>query len=121
MVKPATATMLGSGVTLEFGGKAYIGVISDQHQPDGSKYFIVYKKKSGGRGRVKASAWLDMELPTSSKCSWWRLDGYETYNEDNDKSDSTDTAEDMELDDDDSDTPEKMELSDFTDSEDESK
>ena len=99
VVKPATATMLGSDVTLEFGGKAYIGVISDQHQPDGSKYFIVYKKKSGARGRVKASAWLDMELPTSSKCSWWRLDGYETYNEDNDKSDSTDTAEDMELDD----------------------
>ena len=65
-----------------------------------------------------------MELPTTptnSKCSWWRLDGYETYSEDNGNSDSTDTAEDMELDDGDSDTPEKMELSDFTDSEDESK
>ena len=107
MVNPAAAAMLGSELTLEFSGKTYIGVVSDQHQPDGSKYFIVYKKKSGDRGRTKASAWLDMGLPNGSKCSWWRLDGYETYSEDHNDSDSTDTAEDIEL-------------SDFTDSGDES-
>ena len=52
-----------------------------------------------------------MELPTNSKCSWWRLDGHETH--------STDTAKDMELDDGDSDSDTMV--SDFPDSEDESK
>ena len=45
-----------SHVTLEFSGKTYIGVMSDQHQPNGSKYCILYKKEGGGRGRVKAIA-----------------------------------------------------------------
>ena len=44
-----------------------------------------YKRKSGSRGRAKASGWIDFDLPVGEKCSWWRLDGYETYSEDEDE------------------------------------
>ena len=40
-----------------------------------------YKKKVGSRGREKADNWLDLELPVGEKCSWWRLDGYDTWDE----------------------------------------
>jgi hypothetical protein len=42
---------------------------------------VEYKKKVGSRGRKKADNWLDLELPIGEKCSWWRLDGYDTWEE----------------------------------------
>jgi len=44
-------------------------------------YWLEYKKKVGSRGRKKADNWLDLELPVGEKCSWWRLDGYHTWDE----------------------------------------
>ena len=45
-------------------------------------------KKVGSRGRKKADGWLDLELPVGEKCSWWRLDGYDTWEEAESDSDS---------------------------------
>ena len=39
----------------------------DKCQPDGSKYYLKYKKKAGNRGRVKAAGWVDMDLPTTEQ------------------------------------------------------
>ena len=30
------------------------------------------------RGRTKVSCWVDLDLPVGEKCSWWRLDSYDT-------------------------------------------
>ena len=47
-----------------------------------------YKKKVGSRGKKKADNWLDLELPAGDKCSWWSLDGYDTWEEAESESDS---------------------------------
>ena len=46
-----------------------------------TSYYVKYKKVAHSRGRGKASTWLDLELPVGAKCSWWRLDGYDTCSE----------------------------------------
>ena len=43
-----------------------------------TSYYLEYKKKVNSRGRAKASGWVDFDLPAGEKCSWWRLDGYDT-------------------------------------------
>lgn len=50
--------------------------------PTGSSYYLKFKKKGNSRGRKKADAWVDLELPRNEKCSWWRLDGYDTCGDD---------------------------------------
>ena len=50
-------------------------------------YYLKYKKKVGSRGKAKVNDWVDLELPVGEKCSWWRLDGYTTYDEDGDSTD----------------------------------
>ena len=59
----------------------------------------LYKQQRG----CASARWLDFELPTSEKTSWWRIDGYETMKEDdgNGESDeeSDEEAAEMELDD----------------------
>ena len=60
-------------------------------------------EKVGSRGKAKANGWVDLELPVGEKCSWWRLDGYSTYDEDGDSTDqgaqqlADDAREDIEL------------------------
>ena len=60
-------------------------------------------EKVGSRGKAKANGWVDLELPVGEKCSWWRLDGYSTYDEDGDSTDqeaeqlANDAREDIEL------------------------
>ena len=49
--------------------------------PTNTSYYNKYKKRARSRGRGKASTWLDLELPVGAKCSWWRLDGYDTCDE----------------------------------------
>ena len=39
------------------------------------------KFKARGRGRVKATRFVDLELPVSEKASRWQLDGYDTCEE----------------------------------------
>ena len=83
-------------------------------------FFLQYKKKTKGRGRAKAAGWVDMDLPPSSKCSWWRLDDYSTYDEaptDSGDSGGDDDSETTNGDhDDDHDAAVMdMELSDFSD------
>ena len=84
-------------------GKIYGATISDQRKPDSKqpdkcqpdvrKYYLKYKKKAGSRGRVKAVGWVDMDLPTWSQCSWWRLGGYTTYDEATNDDDGEDSME----------------------------
>ena len=45
---------------------------------NGTSYYLEYKKKVGSRGRAKVSGCVDFDLPAGEKCSWWRLDGYDT-------------------------------------------
>jgi hypothetical protein len=80
----------GATVTLEVAGKVYEATVSDKDDegcsgPNNASYHLTYKRKSGSRGRAKASGWIDFDLPVGEKCSWWRLDGYETYSEDEDE------------------------------------
>ena len=98
LVKPIAIALLESDITIEEAGKTYNETISDQRQPDrkqpdkcqpdGSKYYLQYKKKTRARGRAKAAGWVDMELPPCAKSSWWRLDGYTIYEDENSSNDS---------------------------------
>ena len=64
-------------------------------EPDGTPSAAVYR-----HGTV---AWWYLELPVGENCSWWRLDGYSTYDEDGDSTDqeaqqlADDAREDIEL------------------------
>jgi hypothetical protein len=38
--------------------------------------------------RTKVSGWVDLDLPVGEKCSWWRLDGYDTCGSEVEESDA---------------------------------
>ena len=91
----------GAIATLEVAGKVYEAIISDKDAegcsgPSNASYYITYKRKARSRGRAKVSGWINFELPVGEKYSWWRLDGYETYNEDEDE-DGNDSGAEVEL------------------------
>ena len=73
----------GATIRLEVAGKIYNATLSESdgggRQPKDTTYWLEYKKKVGSRGRKKTDNWLDLELPVGEKCSWWRLDGYDTW------------------------------------------
>ena len=78
--------MQGTRISLEVSGKVYEATVHDKDDagcggPVNASYYLKYKKKAGSRGRSKASGWVNLELPLGEKCSWWRMDGYETCNE----------------------------------------
>ena len=54
------------------------GGCSGAKSTNGTSYYLEYKKKVGSRGRAKVSGCVDFDLPAGEKCSWWRLDGYDT-------------------------------------------
>ena len=62
-----------------------------------TSYYLKYKKKANSRGRKKANGWVDLDLPTGEKCSWWRLDGYATCAEPEACEELGAEPEDMEL------------------------
>jgi len=89
-VKLVPGQLRGATIRLEVAGKIHNAALSDDggRQPKGTTYWLEYKKKVGSRGRKKADNWLDLELPVGEKCSWWRLDGYDTWEEAESDSDS---------------------------------
>ena len=91
----------GATASLEVAGKVpdrlsvrglYEATVSDKDDefegcsgPNNASYYLTYKRKAGPRGRAKVSGWINFDLPVGEKCSWWRLDGYEMYSEDEDE------------------------------------
>ena len=78
--------MQGARISLEVSGKVYEATVHDKDDagcggPVNASYYLKYKKKAASRGRSKANGWVNLELPVGEKCSWWRMDGYETCNE----------------------------------------
>ena len=80
--------MQGTRISLEVSGKVYEATVTMHDKDDAgcggpvnASYYLKYKKKAGSRGRSKANGWVNLELPVGEKCSWWRMDGYETCNE----------------------------------------
>ena len=75
--------MVEIAISLEIVGKTHRARVYDKDD-EGSggatstSYYLKYKKKANSRGRKKANGWVDLDLPTGEKCSWWRLDGYAT-------------------------------------------
>ena len=82
-MKLVPGQLRGATIRLEVAGKIHTATLSDDggRQPKDTTYWLEYKKKVGTRGRKKADDWLDLELPVGEKCSWWRLDGYDTWDE----------------------------------------
>ena len=76
----------GARISLEVTSKIHNATLSTTDDdgssgPTNTSYYVKYKKVAHSRGRGKASTWLDLELPVGAKCSWWRLDGYDTCSE----------------------------------------
>ena len=103
-----SSALCNATVSVEVASKMYKAVLHSMDDkgsagPNSTSYYLKYKKKVGTRGKAKANGWVDLELPVGEKCSWWRLDGYTTYDEDGDSTDqeaeqlANDAREDIEL------------------------
>ena len=83
----------GAGISIEIVGKVYEATVHGEGDEgcsgaNSTSYYLEYKKKVGSRGRAKVSGWVDFDLPAGEKCSWWRLDGYDTCGPEAEESDA---------------------------------
>ena len=101
----------GATASLEVAGKVpdrlsvrglYEATVSDKDDefegcsgPNNASYYLTYKRKAGSRGRAKVNGWINFDLPVGEKCSWWRLDGYEMYSEDEDENPEAPAGDEM--------------------------
>jgi hypothetical protein len=93
VVQLDTQELQGAGVSIEIAGKVYEATVHGEDDEgcsgaNSTSYYLEYKKKIGSRGRAKVSGWVDFDLAAGEKCSWWRLDGYDTCGSEAEDSDA---------------------------------
>jgi len=72
-----STVLTGKAAAFKLGQTIHLGTIIKQHETEKSKYFVEFKSRRQDR-------WVDLELPelvSNGECSYWRLDGYETWDE----------------------------------------
>ena len=71
--------IVGKTLRIEEGGTVFEAKVEKVHDCNSNSFYVVYTKKSdSGKPTKKKARFVDFELPTSEKTSWWRLDGYAT-------------------------------------------
>ena len=71
--------IVGKTLRIEEGGTVFEAKVEKVHDCNSNSFYVVYTKKSdSGKPTKKKARFVDFELPTSEKTSWWRLDGYVT-------------------------------------------
>lgn len=66
------------------------------HRAGTTQYEVKFHKK--GRGRLKATRFFDLELPSTEKVSWWHLAGYEMWKGADESADEDEMEADKEQD-----------------------
>ena len=72
-----STVLTGKAAAFKLGQTIHLGTIIKQHETEKSKYFVESKSRRQDR-------WVDLELPelvSNGEYSYWRLDGYETWDE----------------------------------------
>lgn len=75
--------LVGKTITLEDQGTIFAALVEKVKDTNPNVYQVKYNKNvKTNKATKKKSRWVDFELPPSEKTSWWRVDGYETEEED---------------------------------------